>query len=121
MFQFGRLSCRYREIGRAWFLAILSLVFLFAHFAFAQPTPTLTVTNAMTLREILQRVLDYNESVQIRILDHEISRKTYEAERGIYEPAVVGSYDHIDNRRENNAQQQRTLLTSVFAERNSIY
>lgn len=75
----------------------------------------------MTLRETLQRVLDFNESVQMRILDHEISRKTYEAEKGIYEPAVVGSVDHVDSRRENNAQAQQSLQSSLFSERNTLY
>src|SRR5688572_27444237 len=121
MSHFRWSSCLVRKLitRKVWAVCVS---FALMRSASAQPTPTQTVTNAMTLRETLQRVLDFNESVQMRVLDHEISRKTYEAEKGIYEPAVVGSVDHVDNRRENNAQALLSLQNNPrFAERNTIY
>src|SRR6185436_1253538 len=117
---FRRLSGLFGVLSQAGLVTVLASFALLTT-ALAQPTPTESVTNVMTLKETLQRVLDFNESIQIRILDHEISRKTYEAEKGIYEPAVVGSVDHVDSRRENNVQAQVSLQSPRFAERNTIY
>jgi outer membrane protein len=83
-------------------------------------------TNSLQLQPLsldatLRRVLEQNESLQMRMLDLEISRKVLRAEKGIFEPAVVSSIDYIDNKRPNNIREQRSLLTSELIERNAIY
>jgi outer membrane protein len=75
----------------------------------------------LTLEETVRRVLERNESVQMRMLDMEISRRVLEAEKGIFEPAIISSIEHIDNHRPNNIREQRSLLTSELIERNNIY
>lgn len=82
----------------------------------------------LTLKDMLQKVLDHNESLQVKMLDAEISRRQYKGEKGIFEPAVVGSYDRVDNKRENTEEERRTLFgatstpgRTVFNERNNVY
>jgi outer membrane protein len=85
---------------------------------------TSTATEALSLDEVVRRVLTYNESLQMRLLDAEISHRTQQAERGIFEPQVVGSVERVDNRRPNNTQQILNLgfaPTAVFMERNTLY
>lgn len=78
----------------------------------------------LTREELLRRVVTYNESVQVRILEAEISRHTAAAERGIFEPQVTGSVEHVDSARPNNSQQIAALGLSpvtILTERNTIY
>jgi outer membrane protein len=77
-----------------------------------------------TLEEVIQRVLDHNESVQMEMLEAEISRKVQQAERAIFEPQVVGSVERIDSQRPNNTQQLLSLgfsATPELNERNTLY
>lgn len=81
-------------------------------------------TNALSLEVLRQLVAHRNESVQMKALDYEISRRAHAAERGIFEPAVVASVEHTDNNRPNNAQQLANLgLYTVpeLQERNTLY
>jgi outer membrane protein TolC len=88
-------------------------------------------TNALSLAATIERVLAHNESLQIKQLEAEIGNRTYRAERGIFEPQVVGSVDRTDNRRPNNAQQRATFNSQILntplgtidrlIERNTIY
>ncbi|MBL9140128.1 MAG: TolC family protein [Verrucomicrobiales bacterium] len=80
----------------------------------------------LKLEELRQWVLERNENVHMRMLEVEISEKVYKAERGIFEPQVVGSVEHIDTDRPNNTQQQASLglfgpSTPVFLEENTLY
>ena len=75
----------------------------------------------MTLQEVDRRVVDVNESIQMKMLDAEISRKTVKAEEGIYEPQVVANVTHLDSQRPNNIQEQRSLLSAELDERNNLY
>jgi outer membrane protein len=75
----------------------------------------------VTVQEVVRRVLQENESVQMKLLEAEIARKTLKAEKGIFEPAVTGSAEHVDSKRPNNVQEQRSLLTSELDERNNLY
>src|SRR3569833_1262783 len=73
-------------ISRAFLLGVSLLLFSFSA-GFSQPA----VTNqppvpGMTLQDVDRRVVDANESIQMKMLDAEISRKTVKAEDGIYEP-----------------------------------
>lgn len=76
---------------------------------------------ALTLREVVERVVEQNESVQMKMLEAEISRKTLQAEKGIFEPAVVGSAEHVDSQRPLNVREARSLLASELNERNNLY
>lgn len=76
------------------------------------------------LREMIDLVLRHNESLQVRILEAEIARKTHEAEQGIFEPQVVGSVERTDSQRPNNTQQTLNLgfaQTPELKERNTLY
>lgn len=87
----------------------------------AQP-PSLPAADAMTLRQVVQRVLDYNETIQIRALEWLSSQKRAKAARGIFEPEFVGSAEMQRNERRNSVQQQLGLFGSeAFSERNNIY
>lgn len=78
-------------------------------------------TRDLTVSNVVRRIVENNESVQMKMLEAEIARKTVAAEKGIFEPAVTGGYDHIDSKRPNNVQEQRQLLSSQFNERNNVY
>jgi outer membrane protein TolC len=80
----------------------------------------------LTLQSALDTVIHNNESLQAKILDAEIARRQYKAEKGVFEPAVVGSYDRIDNHRENTLEQQAALGNlgigrPEFSERNDLW
>jgi hypothetical protein len=78
----------------------------------------------LTLPEMLQMVLAHNESVQVRILEAEIGRRTLASEKGIFEPQVTASVEHVDSVRPNNSQQIASLGFSaqpVLTERNTLY
>jgi outer membrane protein len=78
----------------------------------------------LTVLELIQRVLRHNESVQMKMLEADISQKMEQAEHGIFEPQVVGSFERVDSRRPNNTQQLFSLGLSganQLNERNSIY
>ena len=98
--------------------------------AFGQEQSTNAVPSGrgLTLEEAVEQVLIHNESLQARLLDAEIARRQYRAEKGIFEPAVVGSYEHIDNQRENTVEQTRNQFgifggtgTTIFTEENDLY
>lgn len=78
----------------------------------------------LTLPEMIQMVLDHNESVQVRILEAEIGRRTLASEKGIFEPQITGSIERVDSVRPNNAQQIASLGFSAqpfLKERNTLY
>ena len=90
----------------------------------AAESPETIHASELTLNEMLRRVLDHNESVQIKMLEAEISEKLEQAEQGIFEPQVVGSVEKSDSQRPNNTQQQLNLgfsPVSQLTERNALY
>lgn len=87
--------------------------------AFAQDAGTVA---GLTLKDVRYRVLEYNERVQVKMLDTEISEKQIKAERGIFEPAVVSSFEATDSKRKNSQEQQaQQFFKQVFDERNKTY
>lgn len=78
-------------------------------------------TNALNLRDFVQLVLQRNEAIQIRILELAITKKRLQAERGVFEPELVGSYDRVENKRQNTAEQRRSTGVAEFEEDNNIY
>lgn len=85
------------------------------------PAVASPVTNELTLRAFMELVLERNDSVQSRLLEFEINRKKHQAEQGIFEPELVLGYDHVQNKRQNTAEQIRSLGVPIFEERNHIY
>ncbi len=76
----------------------------------------------LLLREAVEKVIIHNESLQAKMLDAEIARRQYKAEKGIFEPAVVGSAEHLDSHRQNTIAQQVSLGGRLdYAERNNTY
>ncbi len=78
--------------------------------------------NNLTLREAIEQVIIHNESIQAKMLDAEIARRQFKAERGIFEPAVVASAEHLDSRRENTYEQSASLAgrTNYFERNNTL-
>ena len=86
--------------------------------------PSTNSLSGLTVSELILRVVRHNESVQMKMLEAEISHKAERAEHGIFEPKVVGSFERVDNSRPNNTQQILSLGLSGAGrlnERNSIY
>ncbi|NDV62879.1 TolC family protein [Puniceicoccales bacterium CK1056] len=66
------------------------------------------VQDQLTLQEYMQRVVDFNESVQGRVLGFQAARSQRKAEMGQFEPAFVASGEYVDRRQPNDDIQQRT-------------
>jgi outer membrane protein TolC len=81
----------------------------------AQPPAGLTLSN------LVQLVLERNEVLQAKLIDFEVSRQRHLAEKGVFEPDLVGSVSHEVNNRPNNAQQQNETQNSILHETNNIY
>src|SRR5258705_10381883 len=80
------------------------------------------LTTDLTLNEMIQRVLERNEGLQGRILELAIARKKHQAEKGIFEPDLVTSYDHVENKPQIGLQEKRLgTVGSLFDENNNIY
>lgn len=75
----------------------------------------------ITMSNLLQLVLERNETLQAKLLDFEVSRQKHLAEKGVFEPDFVSSVNHEVNNRPNNAEQQNTDQNSVLHETNNIY
>jgi outer membrane protein len=108
-------------VGTLLYLLALTLGVSICRPALGQIATNLPPTRDLTLTGLVQRVLEFNESVQMKMLETEISNKTLKAEKGIFEPAVVSSVDHVDSQRPNNVEEARALLTSELDERNTLY
>lgn len=78
-------------------------------------------TRDLTLHDFLQRVLARNESIQVRAIELRITQKKLSGERGIFEPELLLRYDHVENTRQNTAEQRRSTGTLFFDENNNLY
>ncbi|MGV3775042.1 MAG: TolC family protein [Verrucomicrobiales bacterium] len=91
------------------------------------PAANVTLANnGMGLQEVVRKVLIHNEGLQSKMLDAEIARRQFKAEKGIFEPAVVGSYERVDSKRENTVEQTANLFgnsagRTAFNERNDLF
>ena len=88
--------------------------------AFAETAPTV-LPEQISLRSYLSLVIGYNQSLQARLLEFEVSRRRYEGERSIYEPDFVGSYEYQSNQRQNSKEQSASQRTNLFTEANNVY
>lgn len=114
----GRAIALAAGVG-VWLLGMAAAEGQAAADALAQTPPG--EPTALTLKEFLRRVVEFNESIQLRVLDYEISRRRLRAEKGIFEPELVASYDRQENQRENTSEQQRSLGLPLFDEQNNVY
>jgi len=111
------LVLRSRHVLR-WVFAFPAVVCLLLSFSARGDA---RVTADLTLNELIQRVLERNEGMQGRILEFAIARKKYDAEKGIFEPDLATTYDHVENRRRTSLSESRSLGIGVFDEKNNIY
>ena len=73
------------------------------------------------MTDFVNRVLERNENLQVRFLELQIARKRMKSERGVFEPVLQLGYDHVENERENTAEQRRSSGVAIFEEENDIY
>jgi outer membrane protein len=78
-------------------------------------------TNSLRLNQFIQMVLERNESIQLRLLEVEISKRRLSGEMGAFEPDLVIAASREENKRENTAEQERSLRLKIFEEENNIY
>src|SRR5262249_15020537 len=95
----------------------LGLAFLAPADAPAGSVVTPGKTNLIALRDFLQLVIERNEGLHARVLEYEISQKRFHAEKGVFEPELVLSYDRVENDRENTAEQRRSSGVAIFHEK----
>lgn len=70
----------------------------------------------------MQRVVEYNESVQARLLAFQASRSQRRAENGAFEPSWVTSGEYVDRKKPNTIEIERSLRSGgIFKERNENY
>ena len=113
------IRCKWPDghgVGRLLCALAVALVF-----AFTSSVAQERVTSDLTLNDLIRQVLQHNESIQQRILEMEIARRKHSAEKGIFEPEVVGSVDRVENFRETSSQEVGSLRVNQFKERNNIY
>ncbi len=83
------------------------------------PTPAVV---ELRLWDYVRQVLAQNESLQIRMLDFEISSRRHASEWGAFEPDLVTSIERNSNLRENTAEQSSAQFgRSLFGETNNLY
>jgi outer membrane protein TolC len=68
----------------------------------------------LKVSELVQRVLQRNQTLQVKLLDFEISRRKYLAEKGAFEPAAFANLNHQVDNRQNSSLQAGALLGSPF-------
>ncbi len=75
----------------------------------------------LTLEEFRQRILDYNEAIQMQLLGVLITERNYKAAKGVFEPQYVGSLEYVDNLRPNTAEERRNQGgVDIFDEENIL-
>jgi len=98
----------------SWLACVTALSFVFTTSAHAG-------TNALHLADFVRLVLERNENAQMKLLDMEIARHKSIGEYGVFEPAAVLSASREENKRENTAEQRRSLGVPIFEEKNNNY
>jgi outer membrane protein TolC len=105
-----------------WSANLLMAMLLCQIDASAQAPPASSVSFIpLHLRECTERVVAYNETLQMRSLEWLASQKRLKAAKGIFEPDFVGSIERDANLRKNTAEQEISLGTTVLDEKNTLY
>jgi outer membrane protein len=103
------------RLGRIMSLLLLVLIGL------SSRVEAQVATNSLRLNQFIQMVLERNESIQLRLLEVEISKRRLSGEMGAFEPDLVIAASREENKRENTAEQERSLRLKIFEEENSVY
>jgi outer membrane protein TolC len=64
--------------------------------------------------ELRQRVLEHNWTIQSKIMEYEIRRRTQEAAKGAFDPQLLAEYQYEDTARPNTVEQRRQLSGVPF-------
>lgn len=91
------------------------------HVAHAQSATATAVPAQLALPTYLSLVLGNNQSLQVRLLEFEVSRRRLDGERAIYEPDFVASYERQSNTRQNSREQTVSQQVRIFEDNNNIY
>jgi outer membrane protein len=113
-------STRGRFAGLPWLGRIMSLLLLVL-IGLGSRADAQVTTNLLRLDQFLQMVLERNESVQLRLLEVEIAKRRMSGEMGAFEPDLVIAASREENKRENTAEQERSLRLKIFEEENNVY
>ena len=98
------------------YLMTMSAVVVFAQ----STTPKATVD--LTLEEYIKRVVERNESVQVKILEVEFNQRRLAAERGTFEPAFFADLSHVATERQNSLEQRNSQSgLAIYRDKNNIY
>jgi outer membrane protein len=111
---------RWTCLRGGWILFFLAFFSLYPRGYSQLVTPSQNVV-FLKLEDFLRLVLNRNETLQTKLLEMEIDRRHFQGEKGIFEPELVLSYDYVETKRENTAEQQRSQGVATFQERNNIY
>jgi len=90
----------------------------------SQGAEAVLTESPLRLSELRRRVLDQNDQIQMRLQDAEVSERLHRAEKGIFEPQLVGGAEYFDTSRPNNRQQSAQLgffARPFYLERNTLY
>jgi outer membrane protein TolC len=104
-------------------LVILTLIGSALTFG-SQGAESTQAESPLRLNELRRMVLDQNDQIQMRLQDAEVSERLHRAEKGIFEPQLVGGAEYFDTSRPNNRQQSAQLgffARPFFLERNTLY
>jgi outer membrane protein TolC len=76
----------------------------------------------LTLKDFLQQVLRYNQTLQAQMIDAQAETYKVKSEKGIFEPDAEVSYTYQFDNRQNNSQEASSESGSqIFEDRNIIY
>lgn len=112
---------RGRSIGLAGLLLVLMGCLVLGSVSKADVATVDESAVFLNLEDYIRLVLQRNETLQIRILAMEMNRRLHLAEKGIFEPEFVFTYDYVETKRENTAEEQRSQRIATFDEKNNIY
>lgn len=88
----------------------------------AIPRTSYANRSELTLGDYMQRVVEYNEAVQARLLAFHASRSQRRAEGGAFEPSLFANGELLDRQKPNTIEVERSLRSGgVFKERNENY
>ncbi len=111
--------------GKDWCkrLGVFAIAAVLATSARAQTgSPASPSPEGLTLAQFMQRVVEYNEAVQARLLAFHSARAQRRAENGSFEPNFVTGAAYVDRMRPNTVELERSLRSGgVFKERNENY
>ena len=108
----GRAGLKRLRVFLTWGIATVTGIYMSS----ANPLP-----EELTLRDFIERVLQRNKTIQLRLMEFEINQRRYKGEQGVFEPDLVLGYDRIENERENTTEQRRSTGVARFTERNNVY